>query len=142
MRLAVTIPGRPQPQGSKRHVGRGVMVESNAALRPWRADAVATLQAGMPPDWTPIAGPVRVQVTFVFARPKAHFGTGRNAAVVKPGAPYHHHQKPDADKLLRAVLDAATTAGVWRDDSQVSSAHATKAWGEIATTHLLIEEQP
>jgi Holliday junction resolvase RusA-like endonuclease len=27
--------------------------------------------------------------------------------------------RPDSDKLLRAVLDGLTEAGVWRDDGQV-----------------------
>lgn len=30
------VPGRPAPQGSKRHVGHGIMVESSRDLGPWR----------------------------------------------------------------------------------------------------------
>ena len=39
-RVEFTVLGVPAPQGSKRHVGRGVLVESSNALGPWR-DAVA-----------------------------------------------------------------------------------------------------
>ena len=39
-----------------------------------------------------------------------------------------HTKKPDLDKLLRAVLDACTTGGVWRDDSQVATIHARKVY--------------
>jgi len=39
-RVEFTVLGVPAPQGSKRHVGRGVLVESSKALGPWR-DAVA-----------------------------------------------------------------------------------------------------
>lgn len=35
-RVEFTVLGVPAPQGSKRHVGRGVLVESSKALGPWR----------------------------------------------------------------------------------------------------------
>ena len=31
------VVGLPAAQGSKRHVGNGVMVESSKALKPWRS---------------------------------------------------------------------------------------------------------
>ena len=31
-----TVHGLPAPQGSKRHVGKGVMVESSKYVKPWR----------------------------------------------------------------------------------------------------------
>ena len=40
-------------------------------------------------------------MNFRFVRPKSHYGTGRNAKKLKPSAPPHHTQKPDATKLLR-----------------------------------------
>jgi len=30
------VPGKPAPQGSKRHVGRGIMLESSREVGPWR----------------------------------------------------------------------------------------------------------
>jgi hypothetical protein len=35
---------------------------------------------------------------------------------------------PDVDKLIRACFDALTAAGVWRDDAQVISTLARKAF--------------
>jgi len=37
-------------------------------------------------------------------------------------------QKPDLDKLIRAIMDSATKAGAIRDDAQVCVIQATKAW--------------
>ena len=34
--MRITVHGTPAPQGSKRHVGNGVMVESSAKVKPWR----------------------------------------------------------------------------------------------------------
>jgi crossover junction endodeoxyribonuclease RusA len=30
------VPGKPAPRGSKRHVGRGIMVDSSREVGPWR----------------------------------------------------------------------------------------------------------
>ena len=124
---SIFVPGIPAPQGSKRHVGRGIMVESSKALKPWRSTVVATVvEAG----WEPVLhGPVEVILHFTFPRPKGHYGTGRNADRLKPTAPEHHTVKPDADKLARAVLDALVQSGALRDDSQVARLRVTKGYG-------------
>jgi crossover junction endodeoxyribonuclease RusA len=69
-------------------------------------------------------------VTFTFARPAAHFGTGRNAHLLKPSAPARPvpKGKDDGDKLQRAVMDALTDAGMWADDSQVVEWHGSKLY--------------
>ena len=38
--FSLFVPGIPAPQGSKRHVGHGVMVESSARVKSWRVDIV------------------------------------------------------------------------------------------------------
>lgn len=38
--IEITVHGLPAPQGSKRHVGRGVMVESSKNVKPWRSAVV------------------------------------------------------------------------------------------------------
>lgn len=35
-RLHLFIPGSPAPQGSKRHLGRGILIESSKNVGPWR----------------------------------------------------------------------------------------------------------
>jgi Holliday junction resolvase RusA-like endonuclease len=130
--LEFTVYGRPVPQGSKRVFG-GHVVESNKNLKPWRQDVVSAAQiaaedAGIT---APICLPVAVDVSFCFARPRSHYGTGRNADVIKASSPGQHHtQKPDGDKLLRALFDALTVAGVVRDDSYIAHCHWTKWWAE------------
>lgn len=126
-RLSFTVLGTPAPQGSKKHVGRGIMVESSKLVRPWRDTIAWTARealAGKPP----LTGPVNLNVTFLLPRPKAHYRTGAKAHELKPSAPTWSPKKPDLDKLLRALLDALTTAQVWGDDSQVATVHARKAY--------------
>jgi crossover junction endodeoxyribonuclease RusA len=118
--LAIRVYGTAAPQGSKRHVGRGIMVESSKRLKPWRANVTAVAAEawdGRPP----LEGPVALTVIVSFARPASHYGTGRNTLVLKESAPSCPigHQYGDLDKLLRGVIDGITDAGVWRDDKQV-----------------------
>ena len=76
---------------------------------------------------TPFDQPLRVDVTFFFSRPKSHFGTGKNAGVLKESAPEWHIAKPDRDNCDKQVLDALK--GVfWRDDSIVCSGEIEKKY--------------
>lgn len=127
------IPGKPIPQGSKRWLPGGKMIEANSSLRPWRSVVTSyTLQAMRATrDRTyPVIGPVTVVMDFSFARPKSHYGTGKNAGKVKDSAPLYNTNTPDLDKLIRAVQDGMTDAGLWQDDSQVVTLHCTKVWAE------------
>ena len=84
-------------------------------------------------------GPLELRVTFVFTRPKGHYGSGRNEGRLKPSAPLYVRTRPDVDKLVRAVADAITGI-VCRDDSQLVIVHAEKHYGEPACAHLVVDE--
>lgn len=118
------VPGTPAPQGSKRYLGNGRMVESSKRVKPWRADIRTTALANFP---QPLTGPIRLDLTFVMPRPKSHYGTGRNAGKLKNSAPDCHTQKPDLDKLVRAVGDALTGVA-YLDDSQIIVGAYMKRW--------------
>lgn len=111
------VEGTPAPQGSKRHVGMGRMIESCKALKPWREQIIAEtrLNALVPQG---LDEAVALSLVFLFPRPKAHYNS---KGQLKPSAPEHKTTKPDIDKLARAVLDSLTLAGVFRDDALVYS---------------------
>lgn len=118
--ITITVHGLPAPQGSKRHVGRGVMVESSKKVKPWRQDvkhaALAITEALT--DWTVLDGPLAVAMTFTFDRPKGHYRTGRNAHLLREAAPTRPAGMPDLSKLVRSTEDALTGV-VWKDDARV-----------------------
>lgn len=129
--LSFDVKGVPGAQGSKRHVGHGIMRESSKKVAPWRSDVRdAALAAMNENDWRPLTGPVTVDVTFYFPRPKSHYGTGRNTDVLKPSAPATPTSRAhgDIDKLVRSTLDALVSAGVLHDDSLVVNLYAYKRW--------------
>lgn len=118
--VAFEVRGVPAAQGSKRHVGRGIMVESSKKVAPWRSDVKAAAEAVLPGDWVPLDGAVSVSVAFRFLRPKSVSVKKRR----------HMTTTPDLDKTIRSTLDALTAAGVWRDDSQVVSIVARKMYAD------------
>ena len=140
-RLSFYVHGRPAPQGSKRHVGRGILVESSKAVAPWRIDVKhAALAAITDTAWDTLTGPVNATFCFFFARPKSHYGSGSNAANLKPSAPFHITSRAagDLDKLARSTCDALVAAGVIADDSQIVHLDASKDYGSHDGAHITI----
>lgn len=123
--LTVTVYGSPVPQGSKRYVGNGRMIEASKHLPMWRNTIVDMCRWQME-QRMPLEGPVALRAHFTVAKPMS--------------APKRRRtwpsKKPDIDKLLRAVMDAITAAGVWRDDAQVIDARATKSYPNETETAL------
>ena len=81
----------------------------------------------------PIIEPVYVEITFFFARPKSHYGTGRNCAKLKDSAPKHCTSSlhGDIDKLCRSTLDGLSHRSggcVLKDDSQVVMLQCSKRY--------------
>lgn len=126
--MIIEIGGRPAPQGSKRHVGGGRMVEMSKTVGPWREAVRAETRRALNGDG-PMSGPVEVIATFTMPRPRSHYRTGRFAALLRDGAPGYQSARPDVDKLLRAVLDGLTMGGLWADDGQVAKVTASKVYG-------------
>jgi crossover junction endodeoxyribonuclease RusA len=120
--------GTAAPQGSKRHVGNGVMLESSDRVRPWRQDVRFAALEKRPPDWD-MTTPMRLDLVFWFARPASHYGTKNGALYLKPSAPAQpvSARLGDVDKLSRAVLDALTGVA-YLDDRQVILLQASKGY--------------
>lgn len=125
--MIISVRGVPAPQGSKRHVGGGRMVEMSKAVGPWR-EAVRAETAKIA-KWVSTE-PVEVHIIFGLNRPKGHYRTGRNAHLLRDGAPEFPAGRPDLDKLARAVLDGLTAGGAWKDDSQVVVLQVAKVYNE------------
>lgn len=130
MKTTIFIPGTPQPQGSKKHIGRGRMIEQNKHLKPWRK-TIANHTKHL--TTTPIDDPLTITAEFVFPRLKT----------MKPTSPLTKKTAPDVDKLCRAVGDALERdAGIITNDSRITAWHATKrytAQTEPPGLHLTIE---
>ncbi|MEU1883408.1 RusA family crossover junction endodeoxyribonuclease [Streptosporangium sp. NPDC020072] len=105
--LEVVAYGTPAPQGSKRHVGKGRMVESSKKVGPWRETVKYAALEVLPEGWVPLDQPVAVQMVFTLARP-----------ISAPRRRVYPDRTPDLSKLVRSTEDALTDAGVWVDDAR------------------------
>lgn len=106
--IEIRVVGTPGPQGSKRHVGKGVMVESSKKVKPWRESVVWAARQHCSPMLAPLDGPLICEMVFSLKRPKS-----------APKRVVHPATKPDLSKLVRATEDALTDAGIWEDDARV-----------------------
>ena len=117
--LYFTAFGTPRPQGSKRHVGNGIMIEASD-VKPWRktiANAVfeAWTRSG---DERPFTEPVVVWAIFYMPRPKS----------VKRFLP---SVAPDLDKLQRALGDALSIdSQALLDDALIVKWFASKVYAD------------
>ena len=105
MEYIITIKGiESAPQGSKKHVGRGIMVETCKRLKSWRKEV--SLRAKLIVDEI-IEEPVEVEVVFWFKRPLKHYLPN---GMVRQSAPVYITNKNngDLDKHCRALLDSLT----------------------------------
>ena len=116
-RVSFDVAGMPAPQGSMRaFVRNGHAVVSHArraSLEAWRIAVAQEARAAMHAADL-FGGSLAVRIVFRLPRPSSH--TGKRGLL--PSAPLYPITAPDADKLLRAVLDALTGV-VWLDDAQV-----------------------
>ena len=128
---ATEIEGTPRPQGSmqamvNKNTGTAFVKYGDTTVQ--HRNAVIA-QVAREWDGAPCWGDaVAISVEFVFPRPKTHFGTGKNADVLKAVAPVAHVKTPDVDKLLRLICDAVDIAGVVGDDSQFTIARGEKRY--------------
>jgi Holliday junction resolvase RusA-like endonuclease len=139
----------PMPAGSKRAfairkggvpTGRIAVVDACKESRSWK-DAVANESAiAMRKESAHMLSdcPIFLTVKYYLPRPASHFGSGKNAAVVKASSPRFPISKPDVLKLTRAVEDAMTGI-VWRDDSQVVCERIEKHYGSPVRAEITIE---
>ena len=121
------VPGKPVPQGSKKHVGRGILIESAKGLKDWRATVALAASNG---PFIAKPNPVTIGVTFIMPRP-ASTPKKKTPPAVK---------RPDLDKLVRGVLDALSSVS-YDDDSQVVQINAKKRLaveGEPPGAHIYV----
>lgn len=116
----------PAPQGSKRHVGGGRLIEASKRVKPWRQAVAASAQQQMREQkCSLITCACSVSIEFRFKRPKSHFTTNGQ---LKGNAPDHYIVKRnDIDKCCRSTLDALSET-VFADDCLVVRLVADKRY--------------
>ena len=125
--LRITVDGIPKGQPRARACirGRHAGVYDPGTADDWKACVRAAAREAMGAR-SVIVDAVALTVVFAMPRPKAHFNKAGD--VREKFALAQHVQKPDLDNLVKAVQDALTDVGVWRDDAQIVLINASRVW--------------
>jgi Holliday junction resolvase RusA-like endonuclease len=138
--IEFTVFGKPEPAGSKRAfvvAGKAQVVDANVKAKPWK-EQVAQV-AGGHFSGALLDGPLGVRFVFYQPRPKGHYGTGRNASVLKRSAPLYPTSPPDALKMARGCEDALEGV-LYRNDAQIVDERLMKLYGAPARVVVTVWE--
>ena len=132
MTISFFVSGDPSPKGSKTAVvrgGRAVLLDgrrgpARAKYALWRDSVAMYARIAMQVGHThgvhaPLDGPLSIEVVFYLLRPKNETKAQRARA--------WHTVRPDADKLLRAVLDPLSGV-VITDDARIALVRVAKRY--------------
>lgn len=115
--LSFDVLGEPASQGSHSVINGRIVQVNSAKHKKWRNAVVFAALDLLSEDWKPIDEPVSLEVIFYLPRPST---VSRSFPSVTP----------DLDKLVRAVGDSLTDAGVLSDDSRIITIHASKLYAD------------
>lgn len=129
------VPCKPWANPPRDKGGRIIVSVMNMAgeeAKKWEQQVALVAKAAMVRSGVqraPKGTAVVVQWTFYMPRPQGHYGTGRNAGVLKPRAPLYPVTAADVDKMVRCAQDALTGV-VYDDDRQVIGGAPWKFYAE------------
>lgn len=143
IRVFGTPKAQPRARAFARNVGGRIITRmyDPASAEGWKGEIAIAARVHAPP--APLEGPIRLDVTLYFKRPK------RLTTKRFPRTPMRHDVKPDRDNCDKAVMDALTALGFWRDDCQVCAGSVEKWWegdgfppGAIVSIEILPDDMP
>ena len=119
------IPGKPIAKARPRFARKGNFVKTYSIQGTEEGRFLFEVQKQYQKE--PFVLPLVVSFVFMIARPKGHFGTGKNKGLLKKSAPEFHSGKPDLDNLIKFASDCCN-AVVWTDDAQIYQIRAIKKY--------------
>lgn len=116
---------QPRPRAFVGTNGKAAVYDKGKAS-PWRDRVHVAASIGEVPKG--LTGPIRLGLLFELPRPK-RLRKGTSPCGLVP-----HTNVPDIDNLAKAVMDALSVYGVWKDDRQVHALFASKWYVGMSTT--------
>jgi Holliday junction resolvase RusA-like endonuclease len=136
----IWVPGIPRPGGSKTarvimRMGKVVMTSAGRPLVTMRDDAkgnaewkqLVSFYAQQQYSGAPLDGTLKADFIFYMPRIGSHYGSGKNAGVLKANAPVYHEVRPDKTKLTRSTEDALSGV-LWTDDARIADGGQKKLY--------------
>lgn len=134
-RTAFFARGTPAAQPRPRMVRATGRTYNPPTADAWKAAVKATWRAAYEQA---LDRHLHLRLVFYMPRPKAHL---TSKGQLTKSAPQFHAQKPDIDNLAKAVMDALTDCGAYKDDCQIVELRVSKHWAtEIAGCMITLSE--
>jgi Holliday junction resolvase RusA-like endonuclease len=132
-----TIYGDPVPKGRPRFSTRGKfpVVFTPEKTKNYESEVAMMAKAAMGSS-EPLEGALEAFIYVTFPVP-ASYSKKRTEACLNDSE--KHTKKPDLDNVIKICLDGMNGI-IFKDDSQITSIHSTKVYGEIAKVEVLVRE--
>jgi Holliday junction resolvase RusA-like endonuclease len=137
MQIMFTIYGEPVPKGRPRFSTRGKfpVAYTPEKTKNYESEVGMMAKAAMGAS-EPLEGALEAFIYVTFAVP-ASYSKKRTEACLSGSE--KHTKKPDLDNVVKAVLDGMSDI-VFLSDSQITSIHATKVYGEVAKVEVMVRQ--
>jgi Holliday junction resolvase RusA-like endonuclease len=137
MQIMFTIYGIPIPKGRPRFSTRGKfpVAYTPEKTKNYESDVGMMAKAAMGAS-EPLEGALEAFIYVTFPIP-ASYSKKRTEACLSDSE--KHIKKPDLDNVVKSVIDGMDKI-VFENDSQITSIHATKVYGEVAKVEVVVRQ--
>jgi Holliday junction resolvase RusA-like endonuclease len=137
IQIMFTIYGEPVPKGRPRFSTRGKfpVAYTPEKTKNYESEVGMMAKAAMGAS-KPLEGALEAFIYVTFPVP-ASYSKKRTEACLS--GQEKHTKKPDLDNVVKAVLDGMSDI-VFLSDSQITSIHATKVYGEVAKVEVMVRQ--
>lgn len=137
MQIMFTIYGEPVPKGRPRFSTRGKfpVAYTPEKTKNYESDVGMMAKAAMGAS-NPLEGALEAFIYVTFPVPASYSKKRTEACLIDSEK---HTKKPDLDNIVKAVLDGMDKI-VFENDSQITSIHATKVYGEVPKVEVIVRQ--
>jgi Holliday junction resolvase RusA-like endonuclease len=137
MQIMFTIYGEPVPKGRPRFSTRGKfpVAYTPEKTKNYESDVGMMAKAAMGAS-EPLKGALEAFIYVTFPVPASYSKKRTEACLIDSEK---HTKKPDLDNVVKSVIDGMDKI-VFENDSQITSIHSTKVYGEVAKVEVVVRQ--
>ena len=137
IQIMFTVYGTPTPKGRPRFSTRG---KFPVAYTPEKTKAyefeVGMMALAAMGGTKPLEGALEAFIYITYAVPESYSKKRLEACL---SGLEKHTKRPDLDNVIKSVIDGMDKI-VFDNDSQITSIHATKVYGEVAKAEVMVRQ--
>jgi len=137
IQIMFTIYGEPVPKGRPRFSTRGKfpVAYTPEKTKNYESDVGMMAKVAMGAS-EPLEGALEAFIYVTFPVPASYSKKRTEACLI---GQEKHIKKPDLDNVIKSVIDGMDKI-VFENDSQITSIHSIKVYGEVAKVEVLVKQ--